>query len=90
MHFESYHNETKKFETLKSLWIFAINRSYQISLNSLSLINSSVKVLAILIARTWKLFRLHVFFFKKLKSGAGRQFLKFSGHFATKSVLCVS
>ena len=32
---------------------------------------------------------IHVFFYKKLRSGAGWQFLKFSGHFAVKSFLHV-
>ena len=32
----------------------------------------------------------HVFFYKKFKSGAGRLFLKFSGHFVIKSFLHVS
>ena len=34
--------------------------------------------------------RIHVFFYQKLKSVAGRQFLKFSGHFATKNFLHLS
>ena len=33
---------------------------------------------------------MQVFFYMKLKSGAGRQFLKYSGHFAIKSVLHLS
>ena len=32
----------------------------------------------------------YTFFYEKLRSGTGRQFPKFSGHFATKSFLHVS
>ena len=39
---------------------------------------------------TMLLSALHIFFYKKLRSGAGRQFLEVSGHFAIKSFVHVS
>ena len=47
-----------------------------------NMLNKSIQAIFALSPR---LSRVHVFFYKKLRFDAGRQFVKFSGHLNTKS-----
>ena len=47
---------------------------------------SSKKVHSVILSQS----KYTYLFYKKLRTGGGRQFLKFSGHFATRSFLHVS